>query len=105
MTDQRAIVTGGTKGTGAAVTEQLAGRGARVAIWDMDETLARQAADRVGGAIAIARDISDWGMCRRRLARPLGPLMSCSIPPGSPASSRRSTTVPWTRSAGSSTPT
>lgn len=61
LTGQRAIVTGGAQGIGGAVTERLAARGVRVAIWDTDEALARETATRIGGgAIALACDVADW---------------------------------------------
>lgn len=60
MKGQAAIVTGGAQGIGGSVTEALAGRGAKVAIWDIDRERAADTARRVGvGAIAIAADVSD----------------------------------------------
>lgn len=44
-----ALVTGGAKGIGAAVTEKLAGLGARLVIADVDEAAGKPLADRVGG--------------------------------------------------------
>ncbi|RMD88853.1 MAG: SDR family oxidoreductase [Alphaproteobacteria bacterium] len=61
MTGQRAIVTGGAQGIGGAVARHLAARGVRVAIWDMDETLARETAGKLGDeAIAVGCDVADW---------------------------------------------
>ncbi|MCR8725768.1 SDR family NAD(P)-dependent oxidoreductase [Frigidibacter sp. ROC022] len=61
LSKQSAIVTGGAQGIGGAVAEHLAGRGVRVAIWDMDGDLAQATATRLGaGAIAVSVDVSDW---------------------------------------------
>ncbi|WP_226781596.1 SDR family NAD(P)-dependent oxidoreductase [Oceaniglobus trochenteri] len=59
---QIAVVTGGAQGIGGAVAAQLAEKGLRVAIWDMDEALAQATADTLGnGAVAVKCDVSDWG--------------------------------------------
>jgi 3-oxoacyl-[acyl-carrier protein] reductase len=64
--DQTAIITGGAQGIGGAVAERLSKAGVRVAIWDMDESLARDTADKIGnGAISSACDVSDWGSVER----------------------------------------
>lgn len=61
MTGQRAIVTGGAQGIGGAVARHLAARGVRVAIWDVDEALARETAEALGqGAIATGCNVADW---------------------------------------------
>lgn len=60
--EQVAVVTGGAQGIGGAVADRLAAFGARVVIWDMDETLAREKAKALGsGAISKVVDVSDWG--------------------------------------------
>jgi 3-oxoacyl-[acyl-carrier protein] reductase len=49
-----AIVTGGARGIGLAVTERFAASGARVSIWDLDGDEAKKQADRLGqNAIAV----------------------------------------------------
>jgi 3-oxoacyl-[acyl-carrier protein] reductase len=53
-----AAVTGGARGIGLAVAERLAGEGARVALWDMDEAEAAKVAARLGGA-AMRVDVAD----------------------------------------------
>ena len=53
-----AAVTGGARGIGLAVDERLAGEGARVALWDMDEAEAAKVAARLGGA-AMRVDVAD----------------------------------------------
>lgn len=53
-------ITGGARGIGLAIGEALAGRGARVAIGDLDQALAEFEADRMGrGAIGLALDVTD----------------------------------------------
>jgi NAD(P)-dependent dehydrogenase (short-subunit alcohol dehydrogenase family) len=55
---QRALVTGGGSGIGAAVCRRLAGSGARVAVLDRDEDAAAAIAGEVGG-IALTADVAD----------------------------------------------
>ncbi|PPE71857.1 3-hydroxyacyl-CoA dehydrogenase [Solimonas fluminis] len=45
-----AVVTGGASGLGAATAEMLAGQGAKVAIFDMNEEIGQAQAAKVGGA-------------------------------------------------------
>lgn len=57
---QAALVTGGGSGLGAATARHLAGKGARVAILDLNAANARQVADEIGGC-AVAADVGDEG--------------------------------------------
>ena len=58
---QVVVVTGGAQGIGGAVARRLGVQGARLAIWDIDIALARQAADEIGnGSIAVETDVSRW---------------------------------------------
>ncbi len=58
---QVAVITGGAQGIGLEVARQLRARGARCALWDLDEALAREAAETLGGdALALGVDVSDW---------------------------------------------
>lgn len=59
FTGQTAVVTGGAQGIGGAVADRLAEGGARVVLWDIDGTLAREKAQALGGA-AFAVDVADW---------------------------------------------
>ena len=55
-----AVVTGGGRGIGKAVSRSLAREGVRVAIADVDGAAAEQAAAEVGaGAIGLALDVTD----------------------------------------------
>ena len=44
-----AVVTGGASGLGRATAEALAAAGAKVAIFDVNETLGEQVAQAIGG--------------------------------------------------------
>ena len=58
---QVAIVTGGAQGIGGAIAKRLAGAGAGVVIWDLNEAGAKMAAEALDGdAIAFGCDVSDW---------------------------------------------
>lgn len=53
-----AVVTGGGSGLGAATARQLAARGAKVALLDLNAEHAAKVADEIGG-VAVATDVSD----------------------------------------------
>ena len=57
---QRAFVTGGASGIGAATCRRMAAEGARVAVVDVDEARAREIAGSIDG-IAYAVDVTDYG--------------------------------------------
>lgn len=59
LADGIAIVTGGAQGIGYAVAERFSQSGARVAIWDIDSNLAKEAAERVQGSVGIEVDITN----------------------------------------------
>jgi len=54
-----AVVTGGARGIGLACAQALQAAGARVALWDRDEAVARESANALTGAIAVAVDVVD----------------------------------------------
>ena len=57
-----ALVTGGARGIGFETARQLHGRGASVAVLDLDADEAREAAERIGvRALGIGADVSDQG--------------------------------------------
>jgi NAD(P)-dependent dehydrogenase (short-subunit alcohol dehydrogenase family) len=53
-----ALVTGAARGIGLAVSRRLAEAGARVALGDIDETAAKEAASQLGG-LAVHLDVTD----------------------------------------------
>jgi 2-dehydro-3-deoxy-L-rhamnonate dehydrogenase (NAD+) len=55
---QVAVVTGGAQGIGLAVARRLHDSGARVAIWDQNMALAKEAAEALGG-LAVPVDVTD----------------------------------------------
>src|SRR5262249_55779965 len=71
-------ITGGARGIGRATATALAARGARVAIGDLDESLAAEVAEGLGGgAIAAALDVTDRSSFEAFIdeaERELGPL-------------------------------
>jgi 3-oxoacyl-[acyl-carrier protein] reductase len=55
---RHAVVTGGASGIGFAIARRLAGSGATVAIWDLDETAGRMAAVALSGSSVVV-DVGD----------------------------------------------
>jgi 2-dehydro-3-deoxy-L-rhamnonate dehydrogenase (NAD+) len=61
-----AVVTGGAQGFGRAITERFVASGAKVAIWDHDNTLAENTAKAIGPDVtAFAVDVSDLAAVER----------------------------------------
>src|SRR5262245_4135993 len=60
---QRAFVTGGASGIGAATCRRMAAEGARVAVVDIDKERARAVAGEIDG-IALAVDVTDFDALR-----------------------------------------
>ncbi len=73
-----AIVTGGAQGIGLAVAQRLKASGARMALLDRDEALARASAAALGeGAIGLAGDVRDEASVAAAVAataKALGPV-------------------------------
>jgi len=71
-----AVVTGGASGIGAACCRELARRGYKVAVADIDEAAAARVASEIGGA-AFAVDVADEASAEdlaERVERALGPV-------------------------------
>ena len=60
---QRAFVTGGASGIGAATCRRMAAEGARVAVADLDADRAREIAQSIDG-VAFAVDVTDFAALR-----------------------------------------
>ncbi len=81
--DSVAIVTGGASGLGEAVARELAGQGARVALFDLNEERGRAVADEIGGRF-VRVDVADPGSVEAGFAaarEALGPeriLVNCA---------------------------
>lgn len=55
-----AVVTGGAGGLGRAIAARLAGDGARLALWDLDQDRSQAVAATLPGARAYAVDVTDY---------------------------------------------
>ncbi len=61
-----AVVTGGAQGFGRAIAERFVASGAKVAIWDNDQTLAEKTAREIGaGVTAFKVDVTDLAAVER----------------------------------------
>jgi len=72
------VITGAGRGIGAATATQLAGEGAVVAIGDLDESLAKETAARIGGStVGMPLDVTDhagFTAFLDQVERELGPI-------------------------------
>ncbi|MEM8854300.1 MAG: SDR family oxidoreductase, partial [Pseudomonadota bacterium] len=59
FTDRVAVVTGGAQGIGGTVAKAFSDGGAKVALWDLDRTLADRHAEAIGGQ-AFSCDVADF---------------------------------------------
>jgi 3-oxoacyl-[acyl-carrier protein] reductase len=66
---RRALVTGGSKGLGAAIARELVGEGARVAICARNEAEVVAAAEEIGAEHAQSADVTDPEQVRDFVAR------------------------------------
>jgi NAD(P)-dependent dehydrogenase (short-subunit alcohol dehydrogenase family) len=75
LSNHRALVTGAASGLGLGIARALAGRGARVALVDVDSGAVGQAASSLGGGcIALTADISDRASIGRAVERAVAEL-------------------------------
>lgn len=79
LTGQRALVTGGASGIGAAIARRLAAAGAVVVIADLQEQAAHQLACGIGGQ-GVALDVTDFDQVARVVAEqgPFEILVNCA---------------------------
>jgi NAD(P)-dependent dehydrogenase (short-subunit alcohol dehydrogenase family) len=76
-----AVVTGAARGIGEAIARELVRSGYRVLVTDLDETQAKETAERIGAAGGAAYDVTDPAAARAITARaresaPLGAWVS-----------------------------
>src|SRR3954471_11375916 len=63
------LITGGARGIGAAVAAELAGRGARPVLADVDEPALAATAASIGPDVLTARvDVTDYAACESAVA-------------------------------------
>ncbi|MGD8310835.1 MAG: 3-hydroxyacyl-CoA dehydrogenase [Chromatiales bacterium] len=74
-----AIVTGGASGLGGATARRIAAAGGKVAIFDFNEELAKQTADKIGGKAYVV-DVTDSAKVQEQVeavAADLGDIRAC----------------------------
>lgn len=69
LSGTRAIVTGAAMGIGFGIAKRLAEAGARVLVADCDGAAARDAAEKLAGAVAMEVDVSDEAQTKAMVAR------------------------------------
>ena len=97
-----AVVTGGAQGIGLAVVKRMLAGGAKVSIWDMDETLGRKTAEELGCDFRLVdqRDLSAVERVTRETEDALGGievLIACAGIAGANAKVRDYDPQEWLR--------
>ena len=105
LTGASALVTGGASGIGEASARQLAAKGARCVIVDLNEEKGEAVAKDIGGLFAKA-DVADEGQVQAAVdaATEMGPLRPRSTPPvwAAPAGPSTATATPCRSTSSSS---
>jgi 3-oxoacyl-[acyl-carrier protein] reductase len=78
LNGRHAVVTGGASGIGFAIAQRLAGSGATVAIWDLDEAAGRMAAAALSGS-SVAVDVGDAASVAGAVQATLGAIPAIDI--------------------------
>jgi 3-oxoacyl-[acyl-carrier protein] reductase len=78
LNGRHAVVTGGASGIGFAIAQRLAGSGATVAIWDLDEAAGRMAAAALSGS-SVAVDVGDAASVARAVQATLQAIPAIDI--------------------------
>lgn len=82
------VITGGARGIGYAIAERVIQSGGKVAIWDLNENMAKDSASALGsGTVAFGVNVADPVSVKTRRRRPRRFLVvstASSIPPGLP---------------------
>ena len=91
LTGTSSVVTGGASGIGEAAARQLAARGAKVVVADLNGERGKQIADELGGAY-VHCDVTETETIIGAVdaAVELGPLRTCVPPPASAGRRARS---------------
>jgi 2-dehydro-3-deoxy-L-rhamnonate dehydrogenase (NAD+) len=81
LQNRTAVVTGGARGIGRAIVERLLASGASVAIWDLDEEVAAEAAGELEGAglVAVGVDVTELGSVTKAVAATVAALGGIDI--------------------------
>ncbi len=80
LNGRSAVVTGGAQGFGRAITERFVASGAKVAIWDHDQTLAEKTAKEIGPAVTVLKvDVSDLAAVEKARDATVGALGKVDI--------------------------
>ena len=82
LSNRIAIVTGGAQGFGLAITERFIEAGAKVVIWDIDESAAKKAIDKVNSKNLSYQivDVSNFEIINKLLPFSINKWLNCCSP-------------------------